>query len=164
MLETEIKLYAFALGYGRLLLADIDDARLAEQPAPGMNSPAWVIGHLALVADMGVGLLGGTPTLSDDWRGRHGPGSVPNADRAAYPSKSVLVEAWEQGHHRLTQAARNAAPERLQAPHGLPIAFLSALPSVGDLLAHILTTHEAAHLGQLSAWRRVLGYPGVLQL
>jgi len=35
------------------------------------------------------------------------------------------------------------------------------LPTRGDLLAHILTTHEATHLGQLSAWRRQLGFPPV---
>jgi ATP-dependent RNA helicase RhlE len=32
------------------------------------------------------------------------------------------------------------------------------------LLAHLITTHEAVHLGQLSAWRRMMGLPGVLKL
>jgi hypothetical protein len=53
----------------------------------------------------------------------------------------------------------------MSEPHTLELRFLKGpLPTVGDLLAHLMTTHEAAHLGQLSAWRRLLGLPGVLQL
>src|SRR3954465_416435 len=32
-----------------LLVADLPDADLARQPAPGMNHPAWILGHLAIL-------------------------------------------------------------------------------------------------------------------
>ena len=50
----------------------------------------------------------------------------------------------------------------MAAPNRLPIRFLLRhLPTVGDLLAHLLTTHSAYHLGQLSTWRRAAGLPEV---
>jgi hypothetical protein len=35
------------------------------------------------------------------------------------------------------------------------------MPTVGIALPYLLLVHENQHLGQLSAWRRVLGLPAV---
>jgi hypothetical protein len=35
-------------------------------------------------------------------------------------------------------------------------------PRMADFVAHLMTTHAASHLGQLSAWRRLRGLPAVL--
>lgn len=165
MFERECTLYAFVLGYAQRLVADLDEAEMAVQPAPGMNPPAWILGHLAIATDYALRLLGEATACPRDWHVRFGPGSVPPADPAAYPSKAELMAALERGHERVDTAARRATPERLEQPHGVEIAFLKEpLPTVGDLLAHLMTTHEAAHLGQLSAWRRLQGKPGVLTL
>ena len=164
MFEREAKLYTFTLGYARLLTADIDESRWAEQPAPSINGPAWIMGHLAVVADAGVALLGGERILPPEWRQRHGPGSTPSTDRAFYPGGAELWAAYEHGHERLTAAALTAAPEAMERPQALTTTALvtRSLPTVGYLIAHIMTSHEAAHLGQLSAWRRMLGLPSVL--
>ncbi len=165
MFERECTLYAFTMGYARLLSEDIDDARFAEQPAPGLNHPAWVLGHLAICTDYAAGLLGLPAACPKPWAQLFGPGSTPRPDRSIYPAKVDLLNVLEKGHERVTKAARNADPESIAQPHTLEIAFLKGpLPTVGDLLAHLMTTHEAAHLGQLSTWRRILGMPGVLQL
>lgn len=165
MFERECTLYDFTLGYARLLNDDIDDVRYTEQPAPGMNHPAWIMGHLALCTDFAAGLLGLPQTCPEPWSDLFGPGSTPSVDRSLYPGKHELLDALAAGHRRVVSAAREADPAAMAAPHTLPFRFLrEPLPTVGDLLAHLMTTHEAAHLGQLSAWRRVVGLPGVLQL
>ena len=41
----------------------------------------------------------------------------------------------------------------------LPLLYDTPIKSKGDLLNHILTTHFASHLGQLSSWRRLMGLP-----
>jgi uncharacterized damage-inducible protein DinB len=38
------------------------------------------------------------------------------------------------------------------------------LPTLGDILGHLMTTHPSLHLGQLSTWRRVIGLPPVLSI
>ena len=35
-------------------------------------------------------------------------------------------------------------------------------PTIADQIGYLLTTHEAGHLGQLSAWRRMTGKKGVM--
>jgi hypothetical protein len=156
MFERERKLYDFLLGYARRLVADVDDARFADQPAPGLNHPAWLLGHMAVVSDVGLGLLGRPRETPRLWKVLFGTASTPRADRDVYPSKDELWSAYESGHQRLTAAVVDAAPEAMEAPH--PVDFLKpGLATVGDLVAHILTTHEALHLGQLSSWRRHAG-------
>ena len=46
MLDTEIKINRFLMQYCRMLMADIADERMAEEPLPGVNHPAWILGHL----------------------------------------------------------------------------------------------------------------------
>lgn len=163
MLERERKLYAFVLKYCRLLTADLSDEQMTIQPMPETNHPAWILGHLAIATDSAARLLGERPACPPEWRTKFGPGSVVVTDRGAYPDKAELLAAIEAGHARVAEVAATVSDERLARPHGLPI-LKEELPTVGDLLAHLMTTHPATHLGQLSAWRRMLGLPGVLKI
>ena len=61
----------------------------------------------------------------------------------------------------MRDAVKGVTAAQLAAPS--PFApMLELLPTAGDLLAHVLTTHATMHLGQLSAWRRLKGLPAVL--
>ena len=60
MLERERTLYAFTTNYIRKLLVDLPDETLRRPGAAGLNSPLWILGHLAVVADFGLKLLGQT--------------------------------------------------------------------------------------------------------
>lgn len=158
MFDRERKVYAFLKEYGLSLVQEIDDARFADQPCPGINPPAWLLGHLVLAGELGVSLLGGTSDLSETWRNDFGPGSLPRTDRASYPSKTELLASYEAAHDRLEQAAQAADPDRLERRHPLKMAPIQKhLPTIGDLVAHLLTSHEASHLGHLSNWRRQMG-------
>ncbi len=158
MLETECRIYAFMLGYCERLAADIDDTRLAEQPSPGVNPPAWLLGHLAVASDMGVGLFGESRAISEEWHTLFGPKSIPVSDRSAYPSKAELLAALRTAHERLSGLARAATAEHLARPNPSPF-FKKELPTTGDILGHLLTSHEGMHLGHLSNWRRQVGLP-----
>jgi hypothetical protein len=161
MFEQEQKAYAFVLKYCRLLVEDLSDEQLTAQPAPGMNHPAWILGHLAIATDLAMHLLGQRPSCPPEWRAKFGPGSKVAADRSKYPLKSELLAAIEAGHARVADAAASATAELLDRPHAAPI-LREEFPANGDLLCHLMTTHPATHLGQLSAWRRLMGLPGVL--
>jgi hypothetical protein len=165
MLDHAIHVYGFMLKYARLLTDDLDDRTLCDRPFPGMNPPAWILGHLVVCTDFALTLLGREKLCPPEWHVMFGPGSVVAADRGAYPSKNELMNALGRGHAAVTAAVPGATAEVLGATHPVPIAFLrESLPSVGDLLVHLMTSHEAGHLGQLSAWRRAVGLGGVLQL
>lgn len=160
MFDRECKVYAFLREYGLSLAADVDESQFAESPSPGINPPAWLFGHLVVAGELGVSLLGQSSELAESWRNDFGPGSTPRNDRASYPSRAELLSAYEATHARLDQAARAADPARLERRHPLKMALLQKhLPTIGDLVAHLLTSHEASHLGHLSNWRRQMGMP-----
>ena len=161
MLAIAAPLIEQNLGYARRLVADLADEQLAAQPVPGvaMNHAAWVVGHLAWVCDVGATLLGEAAALDPGWKDLFSSAAKPLPDRAAYPAKGVIVTAYETAHTRLAGLALAASPELL---HGLPPErFRARFPTLAHIVLHMLTNHQAVHLGQLSAWRRAGGLPAV---
>src|SRR4051812_35091605 len=67
MLDSELKVNQFLMQYCRTLVADVADERMAEQPLPGVNHPAWILGHLAFSADRARWLLGGEKEMPAAW-------------------------------------------------------------------------------------------------
>lgn len=149
------------LGYAQALVADVPDERMCEQPAGYPNHPAWQIGHIALTCDSVGGMLGVDPALPAAWKDLFGMGSQPTGDRPAYPSKSELTEALHSSHARLCDALRAADASLLAKP--VPDEMLRNLfPTIGAVTISVLTAHQAIHLGQLSAWRKLAGLPSAL--
>jgi hypothetical protein len=161
MLENAIVIYKLQLDYAQKLLADVPDERLCDQPVPGvvMNHAAFNLGHLAWVGDMAVALLGGKPATTPEWKELFSMGAKPLADRSKYPSKAELLAALEDSHRRLTEAAAKASAETLAQP--APERMRARFPTLGAAVTGMMTAHEASHLGQISAWRRALGFPSV---
>ena len=158
MLDSAIRVNLFLMQYCRMLLADIPDERMAEQPVAGVNHPGWILGHLALTADGALEKLGGQKALPADWATLFAPGSKPSAVRSIYPSKDELLRAVEQSYQQLRQRAATANPEQLARPTTNPRAK-ETLPTLKELLAFLLSGHVGVHLGQLSSWRRMIGLP-----
>ncbi len=160
MFERQLTVYAFLLNYARRLVADIDDARFADQSSPEVNHPAWLLGHLAISTDLAALLLKKRTACPKAWHKLFGPGTAALPDRSLYPAKEELVRALEDGHSRVIEAIGKADPGSLAEPHALPIDdFATSLPTKADFLTHLLTSHEAGHLGHLSNWRRQMGMP-----
>jgi hypothetical protein len=154
MLDTEIKLNLFLMQYCRMLMADIADERMAQEPFPGVNHPAWILGHLAFSADLAVTRAGGEAVLPPEWKTLFGPGTK----HGAYPSREDLFRTVEEGFERARQQAAAATPEQLAQPTANP-RMKDALPTAREAVAFLLTAHLAGHLGQLSVWRRMIGLP-----
>jgi hypothetical protein len=158
MFETDLTINQFLLGYCRMMVEEIPDERMAEQPLPNVNHPAWILGHLAYSGDAAVGRLGGQKTLADGWTQKYGPGSRLLAVRAEYPPKKELLLILEERFEHARRLAAVATKEHMAHPNPNP-RMKAGLPTVGDSVAFLLTGHLAVHLGQLSAWRRMVGMP-----
>lgn len=158
MYEKELSLYAFTAHYCKSLMADIDDSKIAHQPAPKVNTPVWILGHLAICTDYAAGILGGEMVCPKDWHRRFGPKSDPTALLDAHPTRDELMRAYLDGHERVASLIPSADPEKLAKPHTLDLLAGTPIRTTGELLAHLMTTHEMQHLGQLSMWRRLMGF------
>jgi hypothetical protein len=159
MIPLILNAYARNLALLRKLVADVDDAAMTLQPVAGMNHPAWIIGHLAWASDRGAELMNLKPRLPGEWAGRFGTGSTPVPEHNAYPEKTALVEALEEVHTRFAAALPAVPSESYNSP--MPENLRAIVPTVGDALIHLATSHEALHIGQLSAWRRARGLPPI---
>jgi hypothetical protein len=158
MLDTAVQVNRFLLGYSRMLLGDIADERMAEQPIAGVNHPAWILGHLAWAADGTLARLGGQKALPDEWTTLFGSSSKPSTLRNSYPAKEALQRAVDQSYEQFRQKAATATPEQLSQPTTNPRAK-QVLPTAKEMIAFLLTGHVGIHLGQLSSWRRMIGLP-----
>lgn len=158
MLDSELKVNRMLMRYLRMLVEDLPDERMAEQPMPGVNHPAWILGHLAWSTDRGRSLLGLEAECPPEWTTMFGFGSTPSTNRGDYPSRDELVRAVERGFERLREQATSASPEQLQQPTTNP-RTKEFLPTVRDAITMLLTSHPGIHLGQLTTWRRMIGMP-----
>jgi hypothetical protein len=160
MFARERNLYARVLGFAKKAMADVDESKMNHQPHPRMNTPAWVIGHLCVVADYAARMLGQPMTCPKDWHQSYGMGSDP-AKPAVTPTKAELLACLEAQHARVDEVVSRATEEQLAAPHSVEV-LQKAFPTVGDVLLNVMTAHPMLHLGQLSAWRRIMGLGSVL--
>jgi DinB superfamily len=152
--------YNFNLFYAQRLVADVADEDFCLQPLEDrpLNHPAFLIGHLAWANDNGIKLVGGVPVLTglkELW----GTGATPSDDRSRYPSKTDIVKTLEVSHARLAEAVTKASKSYFKA--AAPENMRAKFPTNGHILLGLMTSHYAVHLGQLSAWRRAMGYPSV---
>lgn len=159
MYERETVLYGFLLGNLKRMMADIDDAKLDWQPAPNAHSAVWILAHLAIATDYVLMNLGQKGAVSKEWHKRFGPGSSELTAGEARPSKAELLSAIEAGHARVVEAVRNPDPALLAKPHPVKVLDGTPIVTVDHLIGHLMTTHAAVHMGQLSLWRRCAGYP-----
>jgi hypothetical protein len=162
MLDLLRPAYDFYPTYLRKLVDDIPDERLCDQPVPGvvMNHAAFLLGHLAWANDNACVVLGGgPPAFPAEWVDLFKMGATPHSDRGRYPSKAELLAALDTAHARLAQAVASATPETLDAPP--PERMRARFPTKRHMVAGLMLGHYANHVGQLSAWRRAMGFKGV---
>ena len=162
MKEIVLSLYAMNLSYTRKLVADVADDQMCAQPVPGrvMNHAAFLLGHLAWVSDnVSATLAGTTPVLPADWKDTYGRGAVPVIDRSCYRSKADLLKVLEDAHARMADAFSKAPANVLAQPP--PERLRNRFPTTGHVAVAMMTSHGAVHNGQISAWRRALGWPPI---
>ena len=158
-LELEIKLYQLIRPMLLSMAEELSEEHLVEAWGEG-NPPSWIIGHLSIANEFGVASLGGEPELLDQWMPVFGPGSPPTGD---HPKKSELIDMFQRSSERFLEAVKNSSDEQFSKDRESPI-LAKELPKVIDMVGHLLTTHLALHVGQLSGWRRAKGMASILQI
>jgi hypothetical protein len=160
MIESILRLAADNLFYAEALVSDIEDAKMATQPGGVKNHPAWTIGHLCVGQDIILQMLEMPSAIDPSWLRLFGPGIPPTDDRLNFPLKVELIAALKAAHEKTAAGVREHFDRRSGAANPIP-PLVERFPTVGDLVLYFLTTHEATHLGQISAWRRAMEMPSV---
>lgn len=158
--ETMTNLFDMTRAMAASMASSIPDEHFNE-PRGGSNSPKWITGHLALGMDFGLSLLGEPADAIEAMMPMYGPGS-PGGRVDDSRTRDELVEHMRLAGDKLKEKVALASEEQLSQPQNTPF-LLDELPTVGDLLGHVYTTHVALHTGQLSQIRRELGLPSLYQ-
>lgn len=157
--ETMVRLFDLTRSMAARMAEDLPEVEF-DKKRGGSNSPKWITGHLALGMDFGLNLLGVSTGKIEEMMPIYGPGSDGGEIGDDGRTRSELISHLRTVGDQLREAVLNISEEQLTAPNDTP--FLSEeLPTVGDLLGHVFTTHIALHMGQLSQIRRELGLPSL---
>lgn len=156
--ERETRITEFLLGTLNRVVPEIDSATMLDRPTEAHNPPAWILGHLAVIADRGLMVLGRTRCTPESWDALFLPGTQPPKRDAAVPPRDELLDAVNRGYAALIAAAREADIAALDKPHGVGLLANSPIRTAADLISHMLTSHFSLHVGQLSYWRRWAGF------
>lgn len=161
MLEGCVVPYRFANHYLAAQLQTIDMAQARHVPADGVKTPLWLTGHMAAGAFYMGAMLDKPvcPDFNPSWLTFFGPGSdaANIADEA--PSIETLRDVILGCEQAVIDEVSAADLADYQDPHGLELLNSTPLQTKADLIAHLMTTHYATHLGELAIWRRTVGLP-----
>ncbi|HMB94487.1 MAG TPA: DinB family protein [Tepidisphaeraceae bacterium] len=156
-----LQAFAFQTNYLSLLVDDIADEKMCDQPGGVVNHPAWQLGHLALVSDRMTKVLGGSSSLDEAWEKKFAPKSIPSPRRADYPTKAELVRITSERRKAFADAFAKCNADDLAKPNPNQRAT-AFFPTVGHFALFGLLGHENGHLGQLACWRKAAGLPEAL--
>lgn len=155
MFKNEFLLNAFNRDYLKTIGKDLADSDL-DNVTVG-KTPRWILGHLRVVADMPREMVGLSPQLDEKWLSGYGPGSkTGDPDAPSFRVEQIVADTIA-AYEELADAAQQADAEVMSQPHGLELLADTPLKTRGDLLSHLLATHFAFHLAQLSACRQAKG-------
>jgi hypothetical protein len=143
---------AFLLSQYQRWLTGLADVHRGLEPAPGVKTAGWLVGHLVITGDFARKLCGLPPLAPREWRPLFSPGTSPGRDVGAYPPMDDLVAAFQAVYRDLIAGAPAAGIETLAAPNPYEPAR-GAFPTAGSFVVYLLTGHLGYHLGQLSIWR-----------
>ncbi len=157
------------LGYAERLLVGIEPGDFARLARPGgqlvqSNHPAFLLGHLSLYPPRIVDHLGGdgsaiacgsrfSERFSKDATCQDDP------DSSIYPAMGDVTEAFFRGYRVVLETLRQAPDEAFAGVNPLEGAMREKFPTVGSMHAFYVGGHLMLHLGQMSAWRRMMGLP-----
>lgn len=156
MFDNEIVINRVQLAYFARIAVDLAPERHFEAAAGHGHSPAWIVGHLAIVGEMGCSLLG-EPIKHEDWLPLFGPGSPPLIEPSEAFALESQVKCVRTAYSDLQRLAVAAEPKRLAEPHGFDLFEDTPIQTVSHLVSVLLTNHFSFHLSQLSSCRRSAG-------
>jgi len=156
-----------SLAYGERLQSGLEKDNFARFASPGgqqvvSNHPAFIYGHLSLYAsriltDVGLDpisvpegfdiLFNKDATCQDDPTG------------TIYPAMDVIIETFLTGYQAARDALRQASDDILQEANPLSGRMTELFPTKGSMHNFYVGGHMMIHMGQLSAWRRMMGLP-----
>ena len=154
------------LGYADRLLTGVDPSQFARFANVGgttveSNHPCFILGHLSLYPSRIVSDLGGDAssiqaTAAFDKAFSKDAKCVDDTDGTIYPAMGDVVDAFRASHELAIDTLLSASDDLFYAENPNE-AMRGKFPTVGAMHAFYVSGHLMVHMGQFSAWRRMMG-------
>lgn len=154
-----------SLAYAERMVTDIAPDKFSRFAIVGgstvtSNHPAFVYGHLSLYACRIVEQLGGDatsikPTDLYVEKFSHTATCVDDPDGTIYPPKDELVERVMTSYRAAVETLMNAEDSLFLVPNANE-AMRAKFATNGSMQAFYIGGHFMIHMGQVSAWRRMM--------
>ena len=158
---------ALSLNYSRRMLVGVTAEQFARWARPGnqviqSNHAAFVYGHLSLYASRIIEQLDSDashliPTAQFQTVFSKDAQCVDDPTGEIYPAMDDIIAAYFTGYEACLEVLRDAPDEALQKPNPSGGRMTELFPTLGSMQAFYVGGHIMMHLGQVSAWRRMLG-------
>lgn len=155
--------------YAERLLAGVEAKVFARFATVGgkvvqSNHPAWAYGHLALYPAKVMEHLGreaGAARVPAGWEAlfKNGVECRDDPDGRVYPSMAEVVKFFHASYGAAIGALAEADDAALAGPNPTEGRMRELFPTLGSMLLFYMSGHPQIHLGQVSAWRRMMGLP-----
>lgn len=155
------------MGLAEGLLKGVEPAVFASQPTQDgrvvdTNHGAFVYGHLALYPAKILQMLGQDPgpaACSERYAELFAAGvhCKHDPDNAEHPPMAEIVERFKAGSAAAIEAVRGADDAVFARPIEGNDRYREVFGTVGNATGFLLHDHVMFHLGQMSAWRRMMG-------
>lgn len=156
-----------SLRYVDRLLVGVAPEQFARLGAPGgttvqSNHGAFTLGHLSLYAPQIIERLGDdaaavappqrfAEAFSKDAK------CVDDPSGSHYPPMEEIVATFFAGYRAALAPLRSAEDATLSQPNPNGGRMSELFPTLGSMLTFYAGGHVSIHLGQMSAWRRMIG-------
>lgn len=157
MFESEIAVNEMLSNQFTMTVKDIPEDDFFHPSIGHGHPPIWIMGHLAITAEMGQRMLGGS-VRHPQWVRMFGRGSSDIISPQDGLTKSDLSADVVENYRKLREMITNADAAALSIPHRIDVFANSPVKTVHHALTLILTSHYGFHLAQLSSCRRAAGF------
>lgn len=158
---------ALSLGYSRKMLVGVTPDQFARFARPGgqiveSNHAAFVYGHLSLYASRIIEQLDADasqviPSAQFQTAFSKDAQCVDDPTGEIYPLMDDITEAYFKGYEACLEVLRVSPDSAFQKPNPSGGRMTELFPTLGSMQAFYVGGHIMMHIGQVSAWRRMLG-------
>lgn len=151
-----------ALGYGERLLKDLKAGDFARMPqGVKTNHAAFCFGHLATYPDRVLEMIGRSDLARPDARFVElfsaGKECLDDPAETTYPPMEEIASRYRERYEVLLKALAEV-PEGVFAQKNPNERMVERFPTLGAMVSFMVCGHCMMHHGQVSAWRRMMGY------
>jgi hypothetical protein len=141
-----------------ILLGGLSDAEMLTRAVPGMNHPAWQLGHLVASEKWMVEQVkpNSMPALPPGFEDRYSPKNAQSEDTTGWLDKATLLDLAAQQRAGTLKVLEQLTDAELQKPGP---EMLRAIAPTNSATLLLVASHWSNHSGQWTAVRRLLGKP-----